>query len=55
MRNHTQTNTLGKSSFTLVESMIVADITGLLAAIPIPNIAKARTTAQKNACINELR
>ena len=30
-------------------------IIGLLAAIAIPNFIKARTTAQKNACINNLR
>jgi type II secretory pathway pseudopilin PulG len=35
--------------------MIVVAIIGLLAAIAIPNFVKARTTAQKNACINNLR
>jgi type II secretory pathway pseudopilin PulG len=35
--------------------MIVVAIIGLLAAIAIPNFAKARTTAQMNACINNLR
>jgi prepilin-type N-terminal cleavage/methylation domain-containing protein len=43
------------AAFTLVEIMIVVAIIGLLAAIAIPNFVKARTTAQTNACINNLR
>ena len=35
--------------------MIVVAIIGLLAAIAIPNFVKARTTAQTNACIANLK
>ncbi len=44
-----------KKHFTLVEIMIVVAIIGLLAAIAIPSFLNARTTSQKNACINNLR
>ena len=44
-----------RKHFTLVEIMIVMAIIGLLAAIAIPSFVRARTTSQKNACINNLR
>ena len=44
-----------KKGFTLVEIMIVVAIIGLLAAIAIPNFVKARSRAQTEACIANLR
>lgn len=35
--------------------MVVVAIIGLLAAIAVPNLVRARVTSQTNACVNNLR
>ncbi|MGA2544710.1 MAG: hypothetical protein ABSG78_24435 [Verrucomicrobiota bacterium] len=44
-----------KSMATTAVLLPAAAVGGLLAAIAIPNFVRARTTAQQNACINNLR
>jgi len=50
-----KTNRSDKAGFTLTEMMIVVAVIGLLAALAIPNFAKARQSARSAAFINDLR
>mgnify|MGYP001286519576 CR=1 FL=1 len=44
-----------RSAFTLIELLTVIAIIGILAAILVPTVGKVRATAQKSACMSNLR
>ena len=51
----TRSRLIRSHGFTLIEIMIVVSLIALLAVIAIPSFVRARSSSEKNVCLNNLR